>query len=393
MPRDAGMRRVAGHEPIEPARFRRPRFRAPRDRRRDPSCPSFSRIVQWSGQQSTGARYRATRGASARTARRRASARRVLVFTVPSGHPAARRSRLGQVVPVGQDDDGAFVGGHVPSAVWRTARVSSRRRQLRHRGGPRAPDDRARWRARSRHRRPPRPPPTADRGRRERIVAGRRPAARSRSTVRLRAIACSQAAANPAPSRTSRPGPTARGTSPAPPLPQHLDPTSTGGPPRRPHRRTDRRGRPARHATRPRPLERGRRRRASPVGTRLGTSALGRGFAGLPRPRAAARSGSEPAGRCASRQVTPSGPTIASWLVPAGRSSRSPASSATASPRRQAEPDRAGGHDEDLVVAVLVRAVPVARAVRPGPGSRPSAAGVRQSRRVLMPRQRPPTRR
>jgi len=36
-----------------------------------------------------------------------------------------------------------------------------------------------------------------------------------------------------------------------------------------------------------------------------------------------------PAGRCASRQVTPVGPTSASWRVPAGRSSRSPTASST----------------------------------------------------------------
>ena len=35
----------------------------------------------------------------------------------------------------------------------------------------------------------------------------------------------------------------------------------------------------------------------------------------------------EPTGRCASRHATPSGPTIAPWLVPAGRSSRSPVAS------------------------------------------------------------------
>ena len=41
---------------------------------------------------------------------------------------------------------------------------------------------------------------------------------------------------------------------------------------------------------------------------------------------------SEPAGRCASRQVTPVGPTTASWRVPAGRSSRSPTASSTDRP-------------------------------------------------------------
>ena len=34
--------------------------------------------------------------------------------------------------------------------------------------------------------------------------------------------------------------------------------------------------------------------------------------------------------------------------------------------RRQPEPDRAAFDDDDLVVAVVVRRVPVARAVRPG---------------------------
>ena len=48
----------------------------------------------------------------------------------------------------------------------------------------------------------------------------------------------------------------------------------------------------------------------------------------------------------------------------------------------QPEADRAGGHDDDLVVAVVVRAVPIARPVGPGPGSRPSA--ISRARRALV---------
>ena len=78
-------------------------------------------------------------------------------------------------------------------------------------------------------------------------------------------------------------------------------------------------------------------------------------------------SGTAPAGRCASRQVTPSRPTTASWRVPAGRSRRSPTSRSIVTPAtRQPEADRPRRAHQHLVVAVLVGRVPVPGAVRPG---------------------------
>ena len=75
--------------------------------------------------------------------------------------------------------------------------------------------------------------------------------------------------------------------------------------------------------------------------------------------------------------------------VPAGSSRRSPAARSTAASRRaragQAETDRAALDDDDLVVAVVVRGVPVARAVRPagrGRGPRREAVRVRSGHRV-----------
>ena len=98
---------------------------------------------------------------------------------------------------------------------------------------------------------------------------------------------------------------------------------------------------------------------------------------------------SEPWGRWASRQVTPSRPTIASWAVPARSSRRSPSAQFDRT-GSQPEPDAARGDDDDLVVGVVVRAVSIAWPVRPGARletfrdeARPQGAGLGHGRGMV----------
>ena len=75
---------VAGHQPVEPARLRPPRARAVRASRRGPWCPYRSSPA------GTGTTSSPAPGPNSapRPSRRRRSARRVRVLTVPSGQPS-----------------------------------------------------------------------------------------------------------------------------------------------------------------------------------------------------------------------------------------------------------------------------------------------------------------
>ena len=170
------------------------------------------------------------------------------------------------------------------------------------------------------------PPPTT--GRRATAGVPRRGADRSSGCGR------SHAARRPAsrpPGRTSRPGSRARGMSPARPPRRSPDPTSAG---RRRRRSTSHIGhRGSRGPPRTPPPSGGRRRRRRSTPSRPFITGL-RPMAGpsvsschASADRCVADAASEPAGRWASRQVTPAGPTTASWRVPAGSSSRSPVAS------------------------------------------------------------------
>ena len=79
--------------------------------------------------------------------------------------------------------------------------------------------------------------------------------------------------------------------------------------------------------------------------------------------------GSVPAGACASRQVTPSGPTNASWRVPGREVEAVPDGEVDGhAALGQPEPDRALGAHQHLVVVVRVGRVPVAGPVGPAAG-------------------------
>ena len=94
-----------------------------------------------------------------------------------------------------------------------------------------------------------------------------------------------------------------------------------------------------------------------------------RGSSPLPvRPMSQPR-GSAPAGRCASRHVTPSRPTTASCARAGGQLQAIAGHEVDGIVAiGQAEPDRTRRAHQHLVVAVGVGGVAVARAVRPGPG-------------------------
>ena len=152
---------------------------------------------------------------------------------------------------------------------------------------------------------------------------GRRAAAQP-IDARFRAIARNQPPTDPSPDRTSPPGPRAQGTSPGPPLLPHLDPTSTGEPPRR-SRRPGRTGRPGVMILGDRSNERASS--TDVVATprsgrwrvrRIGAFGFGR-HGGLPVAARRAPPG-QGSGRKVGQDSTPLGPTSASWLVPAGNS-------------------------------------------------------------------------
>jgi hypothetical protein len=59
-------------------------------------------------------------------------------------------------------------------------------------------------------------------------------------------------------------------------------------------------------------------------------------------------------------------------------------------PLGKPEPDRAGRNDDDLVIVVVVRGIPIARPIGPGSGiqslldqSRPKRAGIRHGRGIV----------
>ena len=173
----ARLGRVAGHQPVEPVRLH--------GRELD-QLQRFS-VVHVRPRGSSRSRRPASSSASSRT-RRRASARRVRVFTVPSGHAEPLGDLLlREAIPIGQHDHGPLHLRHRGEGGrdGRPHRRPPRRHppgsgQASHRRGP---SRRARA-GPSRH--PPRRDPRDSRAGRAPVVG---PSARSRSTVRLRAMA------------------------------------------------------------------------------------------------------------------------------------------------------------------------------------------------------------
>ena len=108
----------------------------------------------------------------------------------------------------------------------------------------------------------------------------------------------------------------------------------------------------------------------------LPRQALVRQPTSLPHGRCLGPAGSVPAGRWASRQVTPSGPTLAPWTRPGRQLEPIPGPRCQPLPRTgQPERDRTLGYDDHLVVAVIVcprtrRPDRSTRSGRPGPPRR-----------------------